>query len=48
MPMYPCNYCSSCPVWLAAFYDEYIDSYDKLAAECERQECPLVHKEAKI
>lgn len=40
---FPCNYCGSCPLWLA-FDAEEIKTYDKLLEMCVRQKCKLVDK----
>ena len=42
---YPNDYCGSCPIWLAAFTDEHLATYDDVVAECERRKCALVNQE---
>jgi hypothetical protein len=42
---YPCDYCGECPIWLAAYDDERVDTYEKILAECEKRNCHLVGKE---
>lgn len=39
---YPCNYCGSCPIWLAAFDHPDLKTYEDVIAECEAESCPLV------
>lgn len=42
---YPCNYCGSCPIWLAAFEpDTNLDTLEKVIIECVRRDCHLVGK----
>jgi len=40
---YPCNYCGSCPIWLAAFEpNSGLDTLEKVIIECVRRDCHLV------
>ena len=42
---YPCNYCGSCPVWLAAFEpNQDIETWEQLIIECVRRDCRIVGK----
>lgn len=42
---YPCNYCGSCPVWLAAFeHDTGLDTLEQVIIECVKRGCDLVGK----
>ena len=42
---YPCNYCGSCPVWLAAYEPNTgLDTLEKVIIECARRDCHLVGK----
>ena len=44
---YPCNYCGSCPIWLAAFEpDTGLDTLEKVIIECVRRDCDLVGRKA--
>lgn len=42
---YPCDWCGSCSIWLAAFEVEELDTYEKLVATCKQYECPIVGTE---
>lgn len=40
---YPCNYCGSCPIWLAAFEpDTGLNTIEDVIEECDARGCPLV------
>lgn len=42
---YPCNWCGSCPIWLAAFeLDTGLDTLEKVIVECTKRGCNLVGK----
>lgn len=42
---YPCNYCGSCPLWLAAFEpDSSVETWEQLIIECVRRGCDIVGK----
>lgn len=46
MEKYPCNYCGSCSVWLAAFEEGTgLDTLDAVKAQCRKMKCALVDKE---
>ena len=43
---YPCNYCGSCPIWLAAFEPGAGLDIDELVINaCRKHKCPLLGKE---
>lgn len=42
---YPCNYCGSCPIWLAAFEIPELDTEDKLIRACRDRGCSLCEME---
>ena len=44
---YPCQYCGSCPIWLAAFEpDTGLDTIEKVIESClSYYRCPLVGQE---
>lgn len=43
---YPCNYCGSCPIWLAAFEkDSGLETLERIIGACAKHKCPLVGKE---
>jgi hypothetical protein len=42
---YPCMYCGSCPVWLAAFNHPELRSYEDVIEACDEEGCPLVGQE---
>lgn len=40
---YPCSYCGSCPVWLAAFEPgQGVETWEQLIIECVRRDCRIV------
>lgn len=42
---YPCNYCGSCSLWLAAFEpDSTVETLEDLVIQCVRRGCDLVGK----
>ena len=42
---YPCNYCGSCSIWLAAFEEGTgLDSAEKVIEACHKRKCALVGK----
>lgn len=44
---YPCNYCGSCPVWLAVFEPgQGVETLEQLIVECVKRGCDLVGKKA--
>ena len=43
---YPCNYCGSCGIWLAAFEPGTdLDTKERVIGACAKRKCPLVGKE---
>lgn len=42
---YPCQYCGSCPIWLAAFDHPDLKTYEDVIAACEAESCSLVDQE---
>ena len=42
---YPCQYCGSCPVWLAAFDHPDLQTYEDVFEACDDRGCPLVGME---
>ena len=42
---YPCMYCGSCPIWLAAFGHPDLQTYEAVIEACEAEGCPLVGQE---
>ena len=42
---YPCNYCGSCPIWLAAFDHPDLQTYEDVIEACDEKGCPLVGQE---
>ena len=42
---YPCQYCGSCPVWLAAFDHPDFQTYEDVFEACDDRGCPLVGME---
>ena len=43
---YPCNYCGSCGIWLAAFEKETgLETKEQVIKACMKRKCPLVEKE---
>ena len=45
---YPCNYCGSCPIWLAAFDHPDLQNYEDVIEACEAEGCPLVGQEVLV
>lgn len=43
---YPCDYCGSCPIWLAAFDHSDLKTYEDIIKACKAEDCQLVGKEA--
>lgn len=43
--IYPCNWCGSCPIWLAAFEIPELDTEDKLIRACRDRGCSLYEME---
>lgn len=42
---YPCNYCGSCPIWLAAFEpNQGIETWEDLIVQCVKRGCDLIGK----
>lgn len=44
---YPCNYCGSCPIWLAAFDAPELQTYEDIVKACINEDCVLVGQEVK-
>ena len=42
---YPCDWCGSCPIWLAAFEIPELDTEDKLIRACRDRGCSLCETE---
>ena len=42
---YPCMYCGSCPIWLAAFDHPELQNYEDVIEACDGEGCPLVGQE---
>ena len=42
---YPCNYCGSCPIWLAAFDHPDLQTHEDVIEACDEKGCPLVGQE---
>ena len=43
--IYPCNYCGSCSLWLAAFEpNQGLETLEQLIVECVKRGCDLVGK----
>ena len=42
---YPCNWCGSCPIWLAAFEpNSGVETFEQLVIQCVKRGCNLVGK----
>ncbi len=41
---YPCNYCGSCPVWLAAYEAPGLETSGDVIEACKARKCPLVNQ----
>jgi hypothetical protein len=46
-PVYPCDWCGSCPIWLAAYEEGTgLDTEEKVVEACKKYyNCELVGKE---
>ena len=44
---YPCMYCGSCPVWLAAYNHPSLQTYEDIIEACDAEGCPFVGQEVK-
>ena len=44
---YPCQYCGSCPIWLAAYEEDTgLETTEQVVAACKKYyNCPLVGQE---
>lgn len=43
---YPCDYCGSCGIWLAAFEKGTdLETRERVIGACTKRKCPLVGKE---
>ena len=42
---YPCQYCGSCPIWLAAYDHPDLQTYEDVFEACDSEGCPLVGME---